>query len=208
MQDQQDEEGRTGRGATRHADSDLHSVSLPLQRISPVRSGRFPTGVAVADSGPTQQDFHRKVGDSVVLPVHIPPRAKFAELFLRTTQDRKAVAFWEPGKYLTIVDGKYSGRLTFSPHTNSFNISSLRLVDGELYQAAISPGEPTETLIGAYRLSVFSKFWSDRRGPGRRSVWKLSLLLLTRAVVDPQLLICSGLRTAALYYPAVSIPCL
>lgn len=111
---------------------------------------------AAGDPVPAQQDVRKKVGDWVIFHVDIPKGVKVADVFLRTTLNKKAVAFWQPGKVLTVVDGKYSGRVAFSTDTSSFNISSLRLADGELYEVSMSPEEPAETVINAYRLSVFN----------------------------------------------------
>ncbi|KAJ6652409.1 hypothetical protein lerEdw1_011527 [Lerista edwardsae] len=130
---------------------------------------------------PPQQDFHKKVGDSVIFPVRFPKEVQVTELFLRTTLDKKAVAIWQPGNVLNVMEGKYSGRVTFSENPRFFNISSLRLADGELYQVSVSHEVLKETVIHAYRLSVFNiNATADKLANG-----SCSLHLLCQAGMGP-----------------------
>lgn len=108
------------------------------------------------DPVPVQQNFNKKVGEWVLFPADVPKGVAIEEVFLRTALKKKAVAFWQPGKPLNVINAKYSGRVTFLEVARSFNISSLRVADGELYEVSVSPGEPAETVINTYRLSVFN----------------------------------------------------
>ncbi|XP_028566592.2 SLAM family member 8 [Podarcis muralis] len=97
----------------------------------------------------------KDVGHSVSLPVVIPKGTIFSGLILRSVgPPSKAVAMWEQGKPVTVLDPRYSERVSFREEEPAFQIHNLTLEDGGGYDISTLTQEGSKTL-NRYTLFVF-----------------------------------------------------
>ncbi|XP_034954491.1 SLAM family member 9 isoform X2 [Zootoca vivipara] len=95
------------------------------------------------------------VGHSVNLPVVVPKGTTFSGLKLRSLgPPSKAVAMWEQGKPLTVLDPRYSERVSFLEEEPAFQIQNLTLEDGGSYEVSMFTPEGS-TMLNRYTLFVF-----------------------------------------------------
>ncbi|XP_033030228.1 uncharacterized protein LOC117061500 [Lacerta agilis] len=110
---------------------------------------------ARADS-PTAAELDPKdVGHTVSLPVVVPKGSTFSGLMLRSLgPPSKAVALWEQGKPVTVLDPRYSQRVSFLEQDPAFQIHNLTLEDGGSYDVSMLT-QAGSTMLNRYTLFVF-----------------------------------------------------
>ncbi|XP_053133762.1 zinc finger protein 250-like isoform X3 [Hemicordylus capensis] len=113
-------------------------------------------GVNVAADSEPAQTFVRTLGGSVVFPLDTPKGQIVNSVTWMTTVRRGAAAMWLPGKPLTVMNSRYSGRMTFSEETHSLEIKNLTMDDGEIFEALLRTDKPDDIPLKKYMLFIFN----------------------------------------------------
>ncbi|XP_077173091.1 SLAM family member 9-like [Paroedura picta] len=111
-------------------------------------------GLTSAKETPTQ-DLTYRVGDTATLLLEIPPGSNISNLLWRSSSrgSSEAVASWQPGTPLTVLNPGYLGRVDFLEGRWALEIRNLTLADGGCYEV-VELQDPLEVTLKQYNLVV------------------------------------------------------